>query len=378
MVFESARLAYNDAVRAEYEILIWEAERTGKTGRVSRPREEYTKRFNEILPSPLPEEKFTLPGKSTAGQGTRRKSDLQTEYTGWFDEQIDWRGILSKVTDLESSAVKQVTSWTLNYQELDRIDKYSKDSLHTMQRLLSVSDQKPHADLEWNPRKEIESIINFREMIASFLVESSLDDKRFLPESSISQLITVARVKELLPSASVDLVQFVCGRARRVFLTVLWSYDSFGSELVSLTESLRQHGMNDNILPIEDITIGGKCKVWGIGTSSNDSQHEQGKEPECTHDVTLNVFHSSFWHPRNFSLFQDNQWMFSSPVFQKYATIHHFHERTILPFTWVSTESKEGSVSRVSEAKLRADHQDEFPMVRRRDNLGDSSFLITQ
>lgn len=201
-------------------------------------------------------------------------------------------------------------------------------------------------------------IANFRRKIASLLVQSGLDDKKFLPESSVSQLITEENVSALLRGASPGLVQFVCHRARRVFLTVLWSCDA--PQLISVIESFRQHELTDNLFPIEDITINGKCRAEAIWASSSSSQQEG--ELECTHDAALNVFHDDPWESCTVGRFHQNQWMFSSPVFKKTDFKQTLDAGSILPFTSVSKECKEGHFSTVFEAKLRADHQDEFPL----------------
>ena len=213
---------------------------------------------------------------------------------------------------------------------------------------------------------------SFRSEISRLLIRSGFDRKKFLPEASISRLVTEANVSALLQGASPSLVQFVCNHARRVFLTVLWSCDESHCRLVSVIESFRQHGLTDDIFPIEDITITGKCKAESIWASF-DSGQQEGKT-ECTHDAALNVFHDDYWDSCKVERFHQNQWMFSSPVFKKTEFKQTLDANSILPFTSVGNEPREGHFSIVFDAKLRADHQDEFQLVRLRASLRESSY----
>jgi hypothetical protein len=208
---------------------------------------------------------------------------------------------------------------------------------------------------------------SFRKEIWASLVESGFDGKKFLPEACISRLVTEEKVGALLQDASPDLVQFVCSRARRVFLTALLSCDM--SQLVSFIESFRQHDLSDDVLPIEDITTNGKCKANNIWMST-DSPQQEGKL-ECTHNPALNVFHDNRWDPCDVGLFHQSQWTFFSPVFKKTEFKQILDANSILPFTWMGNEPKEGHFSVVFDAKLRADHQEEFNPVRRRVSLAE-------
>jgi serine/threonine protein kinase len=210
---------------------------------------------------------------------------------------------------------------------------------------------------------------SFRKEISGQLVESAFfGNKKFLPESSISKLVTEAKVGALLQGALPGLVQFVCNRARRVFLTVLWSCDE-SLRLVSVIESFRQHELTDDVLPVEDITIKGRCKADAI---CPDSRQQEGKL-KCTHDAALNVFHNNPWDPCKVERFLQNQWMFSSPVFKKTEFKQILDANSILPFIWVSSEPRDGHFSIVRYAELHVDHQDELEAVRRRVSLGESS-----
>jgi hypothetical protein len=171
-----------------------------------------------------------------------------------------------------------------------------------------------------------------------------------------------------LPGASDGLVKFVCYHSKRVFLNLVWSCDG-DQDLASVIKRFRAFGLTDKHLPIENIAIKGKCKAKPVWESSANSQEEE--VPGCTHDTILNVFHYDLWESCTIERFHENQWKFLSPVFRKADFKQKLDISVILPFTWVSEKGqwKEGHFSTVCEAKLRADHQDEFPLVRCRGNL---------
>jgi hypothetical protein len=205
------------------------------------------------------------------------------------------------------------------------------------------------------------------------LRESKLDNTKFLPESSVSQLTTKPIVSALLAGALPDipgLVKFVCDHARRLFLIVLWIFDGDDDDvtrnLICAMENFRQHNFTDEHLPIEDIAKDKVCKADVFWGSPNNL--------DCTHDATLNVFHHNPWRWSTFQRFYEKQWVFSSPVFEKDKLVQDLQIHSILPFTWVSPSHtwKQGYFSTVFKAKLLADHHEEFPQVRCSDSLDNS------
>jgi hypothetical protein len=77
---------------------------------------------------------------------------------------------------------------------------------------------------EWKSRaiSRMESRRSFRSQIDDLLVEDGFDEEKwFLPKGCFSRLVTKARVRELLPSASRTLVKFVCNKARKIFLILM-------------------------------------------------------------------------------------------------------------------------------------------------------------
>jgi hypothetical protein len=225
----------------------------------------------------------------------------------------------------------------------------------------------------WESRasKMMESRKSFRSQIDDLLVEDGLDEEKlFLPEGCFSRLVTEARVRELLPSASRTLVKFVCNEARKIFLTLMW--DTYVSrvpetEVVSVIEQFQKHRLTDRFLPIEDLT--GKCKAQAFSRRRRGVQKDEKRE--CTHDVALNVFHDESWEYSEFRRFRQTQWTFSAPVFRKNEFKQELCAGTILPFTSASKAPRNGHFSKVFAATLHADHQDEFVIVRHKCGLSE-------
>ncbi|KAM5348937.1 hypothetical protein ACJ41O_008760 [Fusarium nematophilum] len=187
------------------------------------------------------------------------------------------------------------------------------------------------------PEASKDEVQKFRRKIRGSLVKSALGDKKFLPRGEVSKLVTEKTVKNLLPQASPSLVEFVCRRAQKAFLTVLWH----NTNLHAIMESFQSSGLTDKYLPIGDPKAeNGPCGMHDGGT--------------CKHAKALDVFHD--WDDHEFSDFYKDQWTFCSPIFGKGGFRQELHANYILPFTWVSDDQKDGHFSSVFEAKLHADH----------------------
>ncbi|KAG0646494.1 Serine threonine-kinase [Hyphodiscus hymeniophilus] len=138
-------------------------------------------------------------------------------------------------------------------------------------------------------------------------------------------------------------------------------FDTFVSdapekEIISIIELFKKHQLNDELLPIEDIT--GKCKAQSFRPRGRNSQKVELRE--CTHDAALNVFHDGRWESLKFRRFRQTQGIFSAPVLRKHGFKQELSAGAVLPFTWTCKKTMEGHFSRVYEAGLHSDHQDEF------------------
>ncbi|KAH6894606.1 hypothetical protein B0T10DRAFT_456832 [Thelonectria olida] len=183
-------------------------------------------------------------------------------------------------------------------------------------------------------------------IVESFVVSRFETEQDFLPDSVIMELTSDANIKRLLPKASTKLVRFICKEAGRIFLTLAYNISESEEELINLVEEFRSHKVTDALLPIDRAMLkGSKCK--------------QGKGVKCTHARALDMFHD--WDAYYINHFCKDQRHFTSPVFRKGDFRQILPEGSILPFTHMSEEVKEGHFSRVHQAKLRTDHQDHFP-----------------
>lgn len=199
---------------------------------------------------------------------------------------------------------------------------------------------------------------SFRKEIDDLLVGVD-EDKLFLPDRYFTRLVTETKVIELLPSASSALVNFVCNEAKRIFLILIFGtfvFDAPEKEVVSVIDQFRKHQLNDKLLPIEDIT--GRCKAEAFCSRRRGAQKIGNRE--CVHDAALNVFHDERWDSFKFKHFRQTQWTFSAPVFRKNDFKQELSAGVVLPLTWASENPREGHFSKVYEATLHADHQDEF------------------
>ncbi len=207
-------------------------------------------------------------------------------------------------------------------------------------------------------RRNTNPILNFNTTATDMMVKSAFDNHKFLPKDRISELFKDDRaILSMLPDASELLIDFICRRARRVFLTAL-SSDLNASLLVSLLGCFKQRGLTDAYFPIDNIVENGSCRYM----------YEGGV---CTHDDKLNAFHDmddknyddwDLYH--KVKCFCDRQWKFCAPVFNEKDFTRVFGEDFILPFIEMNYHGR-GHFSTVHRAKLHVDHQEGLQRVRR-------------
>lgn len=189
----------------------------------------------------------------------------------------------------------------------------------------------------------------------------------FLPETSLSRIVDEIDFDRLLPGASQDLITFVKGKARRVFLIALLSVDDLsGPKLEMVAEHFQRNGMTDENLPVEDISKPGRCIHPDSYIRCQCAECSRACESTCPHTPALNSFHSKAWSRSSFQVFLYKQWIFLAPVFKK-NNLQQFQKGlprdTILPFTWKDPKPRSGHFSNVFHAKLHGAHQDEYDLV---------------
>jgi len=206
---------------------------------------------------------------------------------------------------------------------------------------------------------------SYEEEIYSCREESEVDDRRlFIPARCIHELVEAqpATIRALLPTASQELIDFVCGPAQKLFLT-LWQAP-YQPELVEVLEEFRSYDFDDEYLPIEDITDAGdhECKLHIIRRKRRVAGASE--EVTCKHSPVLDVFHHKRWTIGSLTQFRHRQWMFTAPIFTEDRILEELVTGCILPFTWKSRDERSGHFGTVQEVGLHIDHQDVLELVR--------------
>ncbi|KAI0432395.1 heterokaryon incompatibility protein-domain-containing protein [Xylaria sp. FL1042] len=212
-------------------------------------------------------------------------------------------------------------------------------------------------DDDWGYPYEIQ------DKIRRALVESAFGGK-FLPESSLVQIVDEIDFEHLLPGASKDLIDFISTKAIKIFLTALLSIAITQPGLLEVAKSFHKNGLTDERLPIKDITKHGRCLY--MRCKCKKCSHARGKgKADCPHDPALDSFHMKEWSKLSFDNFFNKQWIFSAPVFKKHY-LQGFRNKlpndTVLPFIWINPKPLSGHFSKVFHAKLHVAHQDRYDL----------------
>jgi hypothetical protein len=167
---------------------------------------------------------------------------------------------------------------------------------------------------------------------------SIFDDRPqdFLPESYIAELITKETIIEKLNNDDFDpshgknheLVSFILESANRVFaITVMCGCR--GSYLHKVMRQFKQYNFQDASLPLKSDTLS-----------------------------VLPCFDNRYWNVLEKRRFLDVQWTFLAPVFSRKEFFRlELESEHILPFTFVSKETKEGAFSQVPQITIHPSHQ---------------------
>ena len=171
---------------------------------------------------------------------------------------------------------------------------------------------------------------------------SALSGDSFLPEGMVLSLVTTETVRQMMPRASDDLVEFVCSHARKVFLTTLHSRHD---RVHAAMNSFCAHGITDDALSIKAL-----IKARDICEPPT----EKGTATKCLHKTAWPCFES--WECCEISDFQKSQWVFCAPVFMESDSLLELEESHVLPFTSVDEIGTGGHFGTVSRAKIHPDH----------------------
>jgi hypothetical protein len=210
--------------------------------------------------------------------------------------------------------------------------------------------------------KHAQSLAN---SISRHMVTNESQQKKFLPQSVFTKLITETEIKKCLPKAPPNLLHFVITRARTIFAILVY-VDISGHELHSTLEKLLMSNYSDEMLPLREMD----CKLRdmfddegseNLGTDSSDESEDDNSESSCSHNTAWDIFHD--WGDARFHLFCESQWKFLSPVFSNEKMIYYLDPESILPIVELGSGKGEGHFAMVKEAYLRWDHQESFKTV---------------
>ncbi|KAK4680737.1 hypothetical protein QC764_101410 [Podospora pseudoanserina] len=194
-----------------------------------------------------------------------------------------------------------------------------------------------------NPEEELRSLR--RRLVQSFVTSALPSGKEFLPVTEIDKLVNYATIRLVLPEkASTDVIDFVCGHGKTLFLILVVGNEASPNDLLAIMESCQKHSMTDEHLPVDRIPcVGGKLPC-----------HQR-----VAHHKAWDVFHDKLWAHISFRFFQD-QAMFTAPVILKDKFIYELKEGCVLPITWKAQKPHIGHFSTVYEAEVHhAHHQDD-------------------
>jgi hypothetical protein len=155
------------------------------------------------------------------------------------------------------------------------------------------------------------------------MVESAFDAKEFLPNGSLSTILTRPVMEGCLLNASPELLDFTWSQGRKHF-AILISIGYLGDQLQSTMEQFKSHRFTDSELPYSSETTG-RSPFRG-------------------------------WRRYDVRRFFDVQWKFLAPVFEEDTFRYDFEPQRVLPFRDL-TEGASGYFSQVSRVMLDKDHQ---------------------
>ncbi|KAK0653987.1 kinase-like domain-containing protein [Cercophora samala] len=189
-----------------------------------------------------------------------------------------------------------------------------------------------------DPEKELKNLR--RRLQRSFVKSGLYSDKKFLPVTEIDKLVNTEIIRSVLPEkASTDVVEFVCGQGKTLFLILVVGNEASPKDLLAIMKSCRKHSMTDEHLPVDPIPC--------VGGSSPCHQRP-------LHHSAWDVFHDEIWADISFRFYPD-QAMFAAPVIRKDEFIYHLKEGCVLPIIRKGQE-RDGHFSTVYEADIHPAH----------------------
>ncbi|KAI1122380.1 hypothetical protein F5Y10DRAFT_254264 [Nemania abortiva] len=181
--------------------------------------------------------------------------------------------------------------------------------------------------------------------ILRLLVYSPLENKSFVPNGALEELITFETITSTLATAGLPDRELIClanvivEKGRRIFAILV-----FINQLNEIGTFFNE-GFTDDMLPVAYQAEGDSWKVRSYIPNSDDLDREK-----------VWVFFQH-WKKSTIFSFCERQWMFLSPVFSKEQFKYFLHRDAILPFVSAKGQTKQSYYSMVFHVEVHAAHQ---------------------
>ncbi|KAI1110399.1 hypothetical protein F5Y14DRAFT_465670 [Nemania sp. NC0429] len=186
--------------------------------------------------------------------------------------------------------------------------------------------------------------------ILRLLVYSPLENKSFVPNGALDEVITFDIVASTLAALGLELgeqsqlARDILEKGRRIFAILLFINQ------VSDIKTLFSEGFTDEMLPVAYQAEGDSWKVRSYQPNSDNLEKDK-----------VWVFFQR-WKKSSIFSFCERQWMFLSPVFRKEQFKYLLHRDAILPFVSAKGQTKQSYFSVVFHVEVHAAHH-RFPQA---------------
>ncbi|KAI0104031.1 hypothetical protein GGR51DRAFT_240507 [Nemania sp. FL0031] len=189
--------------------------------------------------------------------------------------------------------------------------------------------------------------------ILRLLVYNPLENKQFVPNGALEELITFETITSTLATAGLSageqlfFADIIVEKGRRIFAILVFINQ------VNDIKTLFNEGFTDEMLPVAYQDEDDTWKVKSYLPNSDNLNQEK-----------IWVFFQH-WKKSTIFSFCERQWMFLSPVFIKEQFKYILHRDAILPFVSVKGQTKQSYFSMVFHVGVHATHQRFAPTIGR-------------
>jgi len=179
-----------------------------------------------------------------------------------------------------------------------------------------------------------------RSYLAKQLVFGYPESRQYVPRSCFEKRITLATIKQCLPDARQELLDFIWNSAQKLFAILLYSKCLPGEiKLESALQTFKDRHLTDDQLPLPRYTEQCTC------------MHDQTLF--CPHEVPRETLVE--WDFCGWEHFYADQWKFLAPEFKIGEFDYVLDEQSVLPIK-LRDGHGEGSFGDVREGELNPDH----------------------